>query len=468
MDQLKDTWYTIKDTFLEMWDGVQDRFPFLSEIPQHKIELASGAAILLSLICVVKTLGNSQSAAALEEAAANYRAGQSQLNAVLGDSVEIAMDDESKDIIGITNLMLQYKDLTSMPSMSGITSMQNALGIGDSQTQKENDSYDASMSDKIRDFAGAFGGALVIPTTYGTNSLKLAAYTDTASMRTPKSDESNVLYERITRVITSDEYGVADTSNKVTFLSASNIKGISSVSVGSALYTLFGDEDSTGSKEAQKFICTGVATGTYVSDGTDEEEGLTEKTGTSTRDQSEETVQGYSDESEDITTDDEEAAGTDTEEEVTEESTEASVPVVKTDVSQVVITSEDVVDGDASYNSDGTVNEDWAEDNEDAETVTSDTSDDDDSASKTDDDDSGLPTSSKYSVNAAMVLDENGDPLTDNKTADLILYQYSKRSGNVKITYWNRSGSDAANKALASQTQSKATTEATTETVEEN
>lgn len=466
MEQLQDALYSVKETCYEVWDGIQERFPFLSEIPQHKILIISGAAVLLSLVCVLKTLGNTQTAASLQAAAVNYRAGQEQLNAVLGDSVEIGLDEDAEEIMGITNLTLQYKSLTSLPSDSGITSMQKALGIGDSQTSSENADYNAEMSSKIKDFAGNYGGALVVPGTIGTSSLKVAAYNATSNMRVPDdSSVSNVLYEKIRRTIESDEYGVADTQNELIFLSAANIKGISSVKVGSSLYTLFGDEDSSGSKEMNRYICTGVATGTYVTDEDEEEEeetSVSDSTGTEDADTSESSDTESTEEAVSYSYDvDEEAASEDD-----------SVPVVETDASRVVITSEDVVDGDASYNSDGTVNKTWSEENEDAETVSSASTEDEDSDESDSEKSSngftndGLPTTSKYSVVSAQVLDENGNQITDNKTADLILYQYSRRTGKVKITYWNVAGSEAATKALAGQTTTS--TESGTTTVEEN
>lgn len=473
MDQLKDIGYSIKETFFEVWDGLQDRFPFLSTIPQHKLTVLSGAAILISLICVVKTLGNTQTASEMQQQAASYKAGQAQIDASLGDPVTVAMDDEFKDINGITNQMLQYKDLTSMPSDSGITSMKKSLGIGGSAIEDENEDYIEEMSSQIKDFAGNYGGALVIPTTYGTNSLKLAAYDATASMRTPGSGISNVLYEKIGRTIESTEYGVSDKSDTVIFLSAANVSGISSVREGSVLYTLFGEEDREGSKEMNKYICTCVAEGEYVTDDSEkEEEGLTAKTSSKSRDtDDEESDYGYG--TSEVDTED-----YGDEEYVFESDDEDSVPVVETDATKAVITSEDVVEGEASYNSDGTISEEWAEDNEDAETVTSDISEDKDAEDVEEDDEEfsasgdGLPTSSKYSVKAAQVLDEDGNVITENKTADLILYQYSRRTGKVKITYWNLESSDAAKSILEKQTASNLTTEETdtaeTTTQEEN
>lgn len=474
MDQLQDIWYSIRDNALEIWDGLQEQIPFLSEIPRYKVYIISGAAVLMSLLCVVKTLETNQTAAQLEASAANYKAGQQQISSVLGDSTTIGLSDDAKEIIGITNLTLQYKSLTSLPSNSGIKTMQKNLGIGDSQTASENEDYNSAMSSTIKEFAGNYGGALVVPGTVGTSSLKLAAYNQTSKMKS-HSDSliSNVLYEKISRVIENTNYGESDTRNTLIFLSAANVQGLSSVKTGSALYTLFGDEDTVGNKETNKYICTGIAEGTYVTTGDE-----SEKSGIRAEDEEDDTYAeeedtSYSD-SEDVTTED--SAAEDSTEDAEEVSTEASVPTLMTDASQLVITEDDIVDGETSYNSDGTVNEEWASENEDKETVSSavdnedeDENDDSDSGSSSKgSSDDGLPTTSKYDVNAALVIDEKGNPLTDNKTADLILYKYSKSTGKVTITYWNLSGSDAANKAESQSTQSYVTTEASEDSVEEN
>lgn len=436
MDQIQEFLDNLKETFSETWEQIVEQFPVLENLSGNGHLIASGVAIAGALICVITTLGTNKSAASLESAAATYKAGQAQLNSVLGNSVDVGFNDEDTTILGRAELALQYKELTSLPSDANITKMKKNLGLGVDEIEEENENYDTAMSDKIRAFAGDYGGALGIPGTIGTSSLKLAAYSDSASMTAHDSTEgavSNVLYEKIRRTIDSPDYGVAAAKNTLIFLSAANVNGISSVNTGSTLYTLFGDSDKTGNKDTNKYICTGKASGTYaISDSVDGEE-----------------------ETEDLQETD--LTDIQNDEHIEEFDTTASVAVLKTDVTRVDITGDDVVDGERSYNSDGTVNKDYNAD----ETVNSSDSNDNsgaDSSSSTGSSsgsssynaDDGLPTSSKNAVTAVNVLDENGDPLTDNTTADLILYEYNKSTGKVTITYWNVAGSDAANKALTS------------------
>ena len=131
----------------------------------------------------------------------------------------------------------------------------------------------------------------------------------------------------------------------------------------------------------------------------------------------------------------------------------------------VVITEDDTVYNGGAYNNDGSVNDEWIKEN-------SDDSEEDSSDSKdqTSSDDSyqnevsgaGGSESSAYAnedslgytdrdkASAATILDAQGNPLTENTTADLILYQYDKKTGSIVITYWNYSNSSAATAALAS------------------
>lgn len=441
MDQIKDMLDTARDSLYELWDSLVDRVPILANLQGQGVIIASGAAILGALVCVIMTLGTNRTAAALEGDAANYKAGQAQLNAVLGDSVDVGFSDADKEVIGRSGLVLQYKKLADLPSESGINKMKNNLGIGDSQTEKENASYDSAMSQKIKAFAGDYGGSLVVPGTIGTNSLKIAAYSSDTAMSAHDSSEgtvSNVLYEKINRTIENTNYGEADTKNTLIFLSASKINGLSSVSEGSTMYTLFGDEDSTGSKDTAKYICTGKETGTYLGVSLDGE-----------------TDPGYLDSEEEVTTttyEDESADEAGTEDLFVDERTEddeddneftvidstASIPMLKTDVTEVNITGDDIVEGEQSYNSDGTVNEEYTEKNDNGTVSSAMTNADD-----------GISAKSKTSVHAVKIFDTEGNALSDNKTADLIMYEYNKTTGSVTITYWNLAGSDAANKALA-------------------
>lgn len=432
MDTLRDMWESLKEQVLDVWYNVSSRLPAGSEIP-----IISGVAALLALLAIVNTIGTTKTASNLESDAVRYKAIQEQLNATLGDSVDIGFSEDDQTIVGRSNLVLQYKDLANLPSDGNIKSMKKSLDLGDDETEEENENYTTAKADSIREFAGDYGGALVVPTSIGTNDLQLAAYSANNQMRASSSDNgavSNVLYEKISRTIQSSEYGVGATRNNLIFLSASSINGLDNIREGATLYTLFGDANTSGSKETNKYVCTGIETGKMDAVSTDDDDATSSD---NTENSNESTENGTSEAA------DNEA--TTSEDDVLE--TSASVPVLKTDTGVTAVAEEDTTDDAGAYNSDGSVNEEWVEQN----SSNSDSDDSSDESDSSDDDsdgtsssayvDDGISTKSKTSTTAYKynILDASGNLLTDNKTADLIVYEYDKDTGNVTITYWELS-----------------------------
>lgn len=454
MSTLQDLWDSIREKVQDLMDTISDYLPAGSAIP-----IASGLAILLSLIAILNTAGAGKTAGRLEDNAMKYKAGQQQLNSVLGSKEEIDFSKDSNEIIGRTNLVLQYKDLSTLPSDAGITNMEKTLNVDDNAVANENSNYDDSMIDQIVDFAGDYGGVLIAPGSTSSSNIKVAAFSSQNKMKSVADDVSNVLYEKINRTIAGKKYGDSTTRNSLVILSASKVNGLKSVSKGSVLYSLFGE--STGTKARGKYICTkvepGKAAGGY-SDAEVEEDTSSEETqaDTSSENAAEEqtsidgAIDSYSENDEEAT--------------VTPKTGSDAVP--HTDGNGVVvITEDDTVYNGGAYNNDGSVNDEWIKENSDDSEE-----DSSDSKNKASSDDSyqnevsgaessessayanedSLGYTDRDKASAATILDAQGNPLTENTTADLILYQYDKKTGSIVITYWNYSNSSAATAALAS------------------
>lgn len=471
MSTLQDLWDSIKDKMQDLMDTVSDVLPAGSTIP-----IISGFAIVLALIAILNTAGAGKTAGRLEDNAMKYKAGQQQLNSVLGSKEDIGFSKDSEEIIGRANLVLQYKELAELPSEDGIDKMEKALNVDDKAVEEANSNYDDSMIDQIVDFAGDYGGVLIAPGSNSNSNIKLAAFSSQKTMKTVEDGVSNVLYEKIDRTIAGKKYGDATTRNSLIILSASKINGMKQIDTGSIMYSLFGD--STGTKTRGKLVCTGVEPGEAVGEVDEVDSSTSEDSSEDNDEESSSSANtnqsSYHSQNNEL---DGEISGTidsedsDTDAVVTPK-TGGIVP--HTDGNGVVvITDDDTVYNGGAYNNDGSVNDEWIKENSD-DTSSDDTSTNSSEESSEKNSEDASSASSGYSsednikytdkskANAAKILGHDGNPLTENTTADLILYQYDSSSGSVIISYWNFAGSEAATNALVSDTADSNTTNSAT------
>lgn len=436
MSTLQDLWDSIREKMQDLMDTVSDYLPAGSTIP-----IVSGIAVILALIAILNTAGAGKTAGRLEDNAMKYKAAQQQLNSVLGQKEEIGFSKDSDEIIGRAGLVLQYKDLAELPSDSGITKMEKTLNVDDDAVEKANSNYDDSMIDQIVDFAGDYGGVLIAPGSNSDSNIRVAAFSSQNKMKSVDDDVSNVLYEKINRTIAGKKYGDQTTKNSLVILSASKINGLGNVGKGSVLYSLFGE--STGSKTRGKYICTNVEPGTAVG-------GYTEP-------DTEETKSDNTDETSDTGT-----TNSSRYDEQDATVTEEADTVPHTDGNGVVvITDDDTVYNGGAYNNDGSVNDEWIKENsddssEDTSSGSGNTDNQNSSTSGSTESGSGysnedsLGYTDKGRARAATILDMQGNPLTENTTADLILYTYDSNTGSILITYWNYADSEAATSTFVS------------------
>ena len=423
MSTIQDIWDSIKEQAQDLGYTVSSYLPSGSTVP-----IISAVAIVISGISCAVTFGSMGTARTLESNAMQYKAGQQQLNSVLGSKEEIAFSDDSEEVIGRTNLVLQYATLSELPSDSNLTRMEKQLGVDDDAVEQENDNYDETMIDQITDFAGDYGGVLISAGSTASSNIQIAAYSAENQMK-KQNNTSNVLYEKIDRKISGSKYGEKSTSNSLVILSANSLSGLSNVKTGSVMYSMFGTSE--GSKTRGKYVCTGFEYGSAEEDLDDE----------------------------DLDDEDLDVENTDVEAEYDEE-VEISVMPQTDGNGVVVITDDDEVYSGGSYNSDGSVNDEWIENNsssgsdsddEDSDYSTSIDEDDEGDVSTLYSDEDDLEYTSKNSSTATTVYSKDGTALSENTTADLILYTYNKNTGKVFITYWNFADSDAAKSVLASE-----------------
>lgn len=453
---LQDLWDSIREKMQDLIDSISDILPAGSTIP-----IISGVAILMALIAILNTAGAGKTAGSLEDSAMKYKAGQQQINSVLGSKEEIGFSEESEEIIGRTNLVLQYKDLAELPSDAGISKMEKALNVDDEAVADENSDYDNSMIDQIVDFAGDYGGVMVATGTTSNSNIKLAAFSSQAKMKTTADGVSNVLYEKINRTIAGKKYGDSATKNSLVILSSSKINGMQQISKGSVMYSLFGD--STGTKTRGKYVCTGIEPGEAMDDITEEdtEDTLDTESDEDYTSSDNSSVSNNTSKSSSKTYTSQDNEELDSEISTTTSSSESeeeeATIVPHTDGNGVVvITDDDTVYSGGAYNNDGSVNDEWIKENaddesdsEDDEEVSNSSSSSSSSSSYSSEDNIGYTDKSK-SI-ATKILGQDGKPLTENTTADLILYQYDSGNGSVIISYWNYSTSETATSAMVSE-----------------
>lgn len=415
--------------------------------------MASAATIIVSACAIGKSVGSHSRISHLEEQAASYKEGQIQIDDVLGGKETIQLSKESKDILGETGLMLQYKDLSALPEQNSFSDMENALDI-EADVDNENKTYAESVSESIPDFAGNYGGLEIDVGAVSGNNIRLAAYTDRSEMTAhDDSTVQNVLYQKIDRTIKAEKYGESDKKNTLIILSGTDIRGFSRISSNAEMYTMFGE--STGTKSIQKYVCTGVERGTisetadsdvnYMNPNEDAATGNGEdsyessssavsnadsRASESYTQQSDKSSASPSDSSSDSTVQTDESSDSssyDDEAEIIIDN-EAKADIIKTSVpmpaalpiTMLAVGNDNLIfeDTEASYVDS---NETYADEN--AENTESDASSD--------------PVSARNIINAENVLGSDEWPITKNQKADLILYQYDTASKSVTITYWN-------------------------------
>ena len=490
---MPDIVYEIKDRIVDFFQDLRYRI----EDGEMLAPILSGVAILLTVIAFIVSSGSAKSASTLENKAQNYREGQAELNATLGKVKPIAMSQEADDAMGQTDIILQYPSLAATSDDEGISDMETKLGITSSQDQQESADFDETVQEEITDYAGNYGGALIKLGANSATDIKLAIYDSTTAMNDPAdADVSNVRYQDMTRTIKAAKYGESDITNTLKFLSGLDISSLKNVNVGDKMYMVLGA--SQGSHDYTKYVCTNTDTGliTYGNSSSDDEESDnadSEDTSFDDEDASEEdssdTTDSSSDDSSDMSSDisssdssdssssdfstsDGETTTTTTTKKTTTTTTTTTKPVKRGEVDAVIVsegssnTSDAIITPDSSKSANAKTVNSGSSSSSSSSAVKSSSADaiiiPDTSAelalvpfTGTDVNDESPDEDASY-VSPLHISNSEGETLTDNKTADLILYQINTDSNMVTITYWNVDGSDEAVAALKAYKERKA------------
>ena len=422
----EDLWYDLKSL---VPDEIEDYLPYV--LP--------ALAALFAVIAIFTSVKAGSSASKLQNQAAQYKAGQARLASAIPKEEEVDNTQEAIDVIGKMDLMLQYKDLSTMPNVSSFADMERMAQVSSSAEEAAGFDYDNGYYEAIKEFAGDFGGVLIKRSEQGTEpDIKMAAYQKESDMTAPVDNTvMNVLVQNIRRTIPSGEYGVADTSDTLLVLSGTDIRKFSSIERGSVMYALLGT--STGSKLSRKFICTGLEPGSIdnledviASSASPAEEAPKEEEEPSTLAPS----NGPNDVS---------SVGSDGTV-IYEDGTKVKSDGTVTYSDGTIVESDGTViypDG-MIVNPDGTISGGsfTSRDSEDAE----DTSDQDNKTEQKTTEDSGSALGDATSMDR-VVYTANGTRLDSIKEHNLVLYMINSQTGTVTITYWDTAGSEAANAA---------------------
>lgn len=433
--------YKLKERILDLLDSLKVISPY--EAYEWFPIAVPGITAALSLVAMIICVKANIVTGTIENKAEGYRNGKTQLEAVLGEKIDVGLDEEASTIMGRTDLILQYRQLSSMEGESDFTTMEKMANVSESAEKKALKEADNIIYEAIMDFAGIYGGALIRNPRESGRDIMLAAYDSEANMEAPDEDVSNVLVYKIQRKIPSKEYGVGDTTDILTIMSGNDINRFTTIKKGSVLYTVLGK--STGSKTTQRYVCTGIEPGTAEAEN---------DTGVRPTENNLETSSyvssSYPEASISITNPDDERSvatdGTVTYEDRTKVSTDGTV----TYSDGTVVTS----DGTVTYpdgmviKPDGTIidgsktQKASSESKSKKEMTVKDSSD---SKSSGYDNAPEFDDSFSISKNSAdiTVLKANGESLIKDLDNDLILYTTNTKTDAVTITYWNKEVQEA-------------------------
>ena len=248
----------VRDFFLDLKDSIVNK-SFADDTGGVEF-FAKCAAIFVSVIAILVSIGTITRSNALAAEAANYQSVQRRLEATLGEKEDVVMSESGAEALGRSDLMLQYKQLSNLNGYNSFSNLARMAGVDEDAVNAANWDYDNAIYNSIKDFAGDFGGFLIRTSENGT-SVKLAAY-DSEERKIKPSDEtvSPVVVERTKRVYTATGYDERDTQNTYVMVSGSNIRNFNAIDKGSIMYSLLGY--SNQGKIQAKYICTKIEPGT--------------------------------------------------------------------------------------------------------------------------------------------------------------------------------------------------------------
>lgn len=435
--------YELKDKLLEFTDSIKSLIPyeFYERLPVIVPGIIAAASLAALFICARAGSG----ANSIEEKVIGYQSGQEQLASVLGTEEDIGLSDEAECIMGRTDLILQYKDLSSLEGQSAFTSMEKMANVSESAEAKALENADSAYYESIISFAGEYGGALIRNPDETGKDIKLASYVSETDMTAPEDDAiSNVLVKQIKRTIPSRKYGESDTRNTLTVLSGNDIRRFSSIKKGSVMYLLVGK--SSGNKSTEKYICTGIEPGSMeensAEDSDDERDDVrTEETETQSG------VSGHPEASIDV------SAGADEEISVDSNGTVTYGDGTKVKKDGTVIYPDGTTvaaDGTVTYTDgmiitpDGTIKGGNTGSSKNSSSSSRQTSQNvsekdkqKDSQTDTEKKDNSVSGGQLADTKIPTVYEAGGINVEDDEENTVILYSVNTKTGSVTITYWN-------------------------------
>ena len=255
---MPDFFYELKDKIDDLVYNVRMMIPasFTEKLPL----IIPGTAFGIAAVAIVFCIKTNTSANSIEDEVNRYQNGQNQLEAVLNTEGEISLSEEAENIMGRSDLILQYKDLAALEGENAFTSMEKMADVTEGEEERAVKESNNVFYDSIKEFAGNFGGILIRDPDTSSDDIKLAVY-DTKSEMEPADSQgvSNVVVSRLNRTIESSQYDVKDTKDVLTIVAGEDISGFGRVREGSVMYMLLGK--SLQSKTTEKYVCTAVVPG---------------------------------------------------------------------------------------------------------------------------------------------------------------------------------------------------------------
>lgn len=255
---MPDFFYDLKDKIDDLVYNVRMMIPasFTEKLPL----IIPGTALGIAAVAIVFCFKTNTSANSIEDEVNRYQSGQSQLEAVLNTEGEISLPEEAENIMGRSDLILQYKDLAALEGENAFTSMEKMADVTEGEEERAVKESNNVFYDSIKEFAGNFGGILIRDPDTSSDDIKLAVYDSKSEMEPADSQGvSNVVVSRLNRTLESGQYDVKDTKDVLTIVAGEDISGFGRVREGSVMYMLLGK--SLQSKTTEKYVCTAVVPG---------------------------------------------------------------------------------------------------------------------------------------------------------------------------------------------------------------
>lgn len=265
---MRDFYYLIREKIDEGVGWITARIPY--EVYDYIPMAAAGAISFIAIISIILSVSANVKTGNVEMDAEMYQASKNQLELVLNRDDGVWLTDEDKAIMGRSDLILQYKDLTSLDGESVFTNMEKMANVTSDDEERSAQSADESMFTTIKSYAGNFGGAYIKGYSINDPDIMLAAYDSSDAVKVPGEGVSNILVKKVSRTIPSEQYGVRDTKDELIVMGGEDIPDIDTVQKGSLMYVVLGK--STGSKAETKYVCTGIETGSIDGVSANEED----------------------------------------------------------------------------------------------------------------------------------------------------------------------------------------------------